>query len=110
MSAAITDLVAHGVPTVTTLTTAGASSPGLQVVRPSPDPLARAIASLLDDDVWSTASADALDRAARWTFGDVAAALLAWLEVADGIPAGTVRYVPANGEKLAPLASPPLHD
>ena len=91
MSAAVTDLLAHGIPTVTTLTTAGASSPGLQVVAAEPDRLAAAVASLLDDAGWSAASADALDRAAAWTFDDVATALLSWLDEADHLSPGTVR-------------------
>jgi glycosyltransferase involved in cell wall biosynthesis len=93
MSAAIADLVAHGIPTVTTLATAGPSSPGLTVVDRDADRIARAIAPLLvDDDAWRVASADALHRASQWTFDDVASALLDWIEDADGLPAGTVRY------------------
>jgi glycosyltransferase involved in cell wall biosynthesis len=110
MSAAITDLLAHGIPTVTTMSTAGASSPGLQVVAADADVLAAAITGLLDDDAWSVASADALDRASRWTFNDVASTLLAWLDEADGLQPGTVRHAAANGDGRAPLASPALHD
>lgn len=110
MSAAITDLLAHGIPTVTTLATAGTSSPGLQVVQADPDLLAGAITLLLDDDAWSAASADALSRAAMWTFDDVAASLIAWLDDVDDLPPGTVHHASTNGIELAPLASPPLHD
>ena len=63
-----------------------------------------AISPLLDDDTWAAASADAIARAERWTFDDVAAALLAWLDDVDDLPATTVRVHPS------PLASPPLHD
>jgi glycosyltransferase involved in cell wall biosynthesis len=97
MSASVTDLLAHGIPTVTTLTTAGTSSPGLQVVAADPDLLASAITPLLDDDTWRRASADAVDRAAGWTFDDVAAALLAWLEQCDGLQPGAVRHAAKNG-------------
>ena len=111
MSAAITDLLAHGIPTVTTLATAGPSSAGLQVVAADPDVLAASITALLDDDTWSAASTDALDRAARWTFDDVARALLAWLDEADDLPPGTVRHASAStGHEPPPLASAPLHD
>jgi glycosyltransferase involved in cell wall biosynthesis len=92
MSAAITDLLAHGIPTVTTLATAGPPSPGLRVVDPDPDRLAGEVAALLDDDVWGTASADALERASRWTFDDVAAALMRWLEESGELAPGTVRH------------------
>jgi glycosyltransferase involved in cell wall biosynthesis len=97
MSAAVTDLLAHGIPTVTTLTTAGTSSPGLQVVAADPDLLASAITPLLDDDTWRRASADAVERAAGWTFDDVAAALLNWLEECDGLRPGEVRHAAPNG-------------
>jgi glycosyltransferase involved in cell wall biosynthesis len=110
MSAAITDLLAHGIPTVTTMSTAGASSPGMQVLPADAVVLAAAITGLLDSDAWRVASADALDRAARWTFDDVASTLLAWLDEADGLPPGTVRDAAANGDDGAPLASPALHD
>jgi glycosyltransferase involved in cell wall biosynthesis len=110
MSAAITDLLAHGIPAVTTLATAGPSSPGLRVLRPDSDQLASAISSLFDDDTWSAASADALDRAARWTFDDVAQVVTAWLDVSEELPPGTVRNAVANGDEPHPLASTPLHD
>ena len=77
MSAAITDLIAHGIPTVTTLSSAGPTSPGLIVADPTVDALVAAISPLLDDDTWTVASADALARAERWTFDDVAPRLLA---------------------------------
>jgi glycosyltransferase involved in cell wall biosynthesis len=110
MSAAVTDLLAHGVPTVTTLSTVGASSPGLQVVQADPGLLAGAISSLFDDDAWSSASTDALDRAARWTFDHVARAVIGWLDVSGDLPPGTVRHASANGDEPAPLASPPFHE
>lgn len=92
MSAAVTDLVAAGVPTVTTLATASPSSPGLQVVEPDAARVAAAVQALLGDDAtWSAASADALRRAASWTFDDVAAALIAWLDDVDGLAADTIR-------------------
>jgi glycosyltransferase involved in cell wall biosynthesis len=98
MSAAVTDLLAHGIPTVTTLGTAGESSPGLQVIDADPVRLASAITPLFDDDTWTTASADALDRAARWNFDDVVDALLDWLDEADSVASGTVRHAgPGQG-------------
>jgi glycosyltransferase involved in cell wall biosynthesis len=110
MSAATADLLAHGVPTVTTMVTAGASSPGLQVAPADAGALAAAVTALLDDPAWTAASADALARAAAWTIDDVARALVAWLDEADGLPTGTVRIAPPGGRGTAPLASPPLHD
>ena len=107
MSAAITDLISHGIPTVTTLSTAGPTSPGLRVTEPTVDALVAAITPLLDDDTWAAASHDALTRAKRWTFDDVAAALLAWLDDVDDLDPTTIR-LPAVGDR--PLASPPLHD
>ncbi len=91
MSAAITDLVAHGIPTVTTLVTAGPSSPGLTVTEPTVDALVAAITPLLDDDAWAAASADAIARARSWTFDDVATALLAWLDDVDDLDPTTIR-------------------
>ena len=102
MSAAVTDLVAHGVPTVTTLSTAGPSTPGLQVVELDTDALVGTIRPLLaDDGAWTVASADARARAQRWTFDGVAHAVLGWLDEVDDLPPGTVRRHPAL------LASPP---
>ncbi len=81
MSAVVTELVARGIPTVTTMTTAGESSPGLRVVGADPAEIADAVRpSLVDDVAWAAASADALARAASWTVDDVAAALLSWLD------------------------------
>ncbi|MEX2627082.1 MAG: glycosyltransferase family 1 protein [Ilumatobacteraceae bacterium] len=97
MSAAIADLLAHGVPTVSNLATAGAPSPGMQVVGLDADRLADALVPLLtDDEAWADAAADALARAAAWTFDDVARSLLAWLDEADDLPAGAVRRVGAD--------------
>ena len=104
----ITDLIAHGIPTVTTLSTAGPTSPGLSVAEPTVDALVAAISPLLDDDTWTVASADALARAERWTFDDVAAALLAWLDDVDDLDPTTIRHPPYRHP--SPLASPPLHD
>ncbi len=93
MSAAVGDLVACGIPTVTTLATAGASSPGLQVVGNDIDTLAAAIGPLLvDDELWAAASSDALARARAWTFDNVAAALLEWLDDADDLDPVTIRH------------------
>ncbi len=104
MSAAITDLCAHGIPTVTTLATAGPSSPGLQVIEPDVAALVTALGALLSDEQWERSSADALSRATSWTFDHVAAALLDWLRDVDGLPAATIRHCPTA------LASPPPHD
>lgn len=94
MSAAVADLLAHGVPTVTNLATAGTPSAGLRVVGLDPDRLADALAPLLvDDDEWVTAATDALERAGAWTFDDVAAALLGWLADVDDLAPAAVRRV-----------------
>ncbi len=100
MSAAINDLVARGVPTVTTLQTAGPTSSGLRLVEPSVAAIVEAIRPLLiDDDEWRNASADAIDRAMRWSFDDVSGALLGWLRDVPRLPGPTVRRI------SAPLAS-----
>lgn len=92
MSAAVTDLVAAGTPTVTTLATALPASPGLQVVDLRADDLATAVLPLLDDDsAWMIASEDARRRATSWTFDDVAVALVAWLDDVDALDAGAIR-------------------
>jgi glycosyltransferase involved in cell wall biosynthesis len=94
MSAAVADLLAHGVPTVTNLSTAGDPSPGMQVVGLDPTDLADALAPLLvDDTAWAEASADAVARAAAWTFDDVASALLTWLDDVDTLDPHTIRRV-----------------
>ena len=103
MSAAVVDLLAHGVPTVTNLSTAGPSSPGLRVVDLDVDALVAAISTLLTDDAaWVLASADALSRAAAWTFDDVARELLRWLDDVDDLDPATIRRV---GPSLASPAS-----
>lgn len=94
MSAAIADLMAHGVPVVTNMSSAGEPSPGLRVLPANADPtqIAAAIRPLLDDDDrWRDAHADARGRSAAWTFDHLATVLLEWLRDADGLPAGTVR-------------------
>lgn len=96
MSAAIGDLVAHGVPTVTNLQTAAPSSDGLRVVPTAATAgvLAAAMVDLLTDDTaWSSASRDALARATSWTFHDVARALLDWLDDVDGLAPDAIRRV-----------------
>jgi glycosyltransferase involved in cell wall biosynthesis len=108
MSAATLDLLAHGIPTVTTMVTAGPPSPGLQIIGADATDLAAAVTSLLDDEPWQAASADALDRAGRWTFDDVASALLAWLDDAEGSARGSVQHASTVIAGSAPLASPPL--
>lgn len=92
MSAAVTDLVAAGTPTVTTLTTAKPTSAGLQVVGHRAKDLLDAVLPLLDDDAaWSLASEDARRRAASWTFDNVAAALADWLDCVDQLDVGAIR-------------------
>jgi hypothetical protein len=104
MSAAVMDLVAAGVPTVTTLATAGPSSAGLKVVEHDLDSIVAAIEPLLiDDDAWMTASTDAVARAANWTFDDVARELLRWLDDVDDLDPTTIRRVGPS------VASPPPH-
>jgi glycosyltransferase involved in cell wall biosynthesis len=94
MSAAVADLVAHGVPTITNLTTVGPASPGMQIVGLDAALLADALAPLLvDDAAWAEASIDAIARAGAWTFDDVAAALLDWLADVDTLEPDTVRRV-----------------
>lgn len=68
-SAAVNDLVAAGVPTISNLPSAG-TLPDLEQ-----------LAGLLsDDDVWRAASSRAVEAARAWTAVDVADQLLAWLE------------------------------
>ena len=88
------DLVAAGIPTITTLATAGSVESRAQVVEHDIDALVAAIEPLLTDDAaWMAASADALDRAAAWTFDDVARELLRWLDDVDDLDPSTVRRV-----------------
>lgn len=89
MSAAVTELVAHGVPTVTNLASMGTASPGLQVLpAASDDELVGALRPLLTDPAAAAAArADARARAAAWGFDEVAERLLDWL-VARGATAG----------------------
>jgi hypothetical protein len=104
MSAAVTDLVALGVPTVTTLATAGPSSPGLQVVDHDIDTIVSTLGPLLtDDDVWNAASSDAAARARLWGFDHVAHSLLTWLADVDELEPSTIRRCP-------PLLSSPPSD
>lgn len=92
MSGAIAGLVAAGTPTVTTLETASPSSPGLRVVDATVDDVVDAMLPLLEDDAaWSAASADAMARASRWTFDDVASALLGWLDDVDDLEPTAIR-------------------
>lgn len=122
MSAAITDLAAHGIPTVTNLVTAGRSGPGLTVIGPDHtvdgeadqgrDPIARegladalveALAPLLADDAArADAAAGALGRARSWTSDHVAEALLAWLERFDHTEHPTAATVVRPGASLGP--------
>jgi hypothetical protein len=95
MSAATSDLLALGVPVVTTMASAGPPSDAVQIVDDQLDDLAGtlagAVAALLDDDdTWRRASADAVRRAGAWTFDDVADALLDWLDRVDGLAPGTI--------------------
>lgn len=82
MSAAVTDLVALGVPTVTNLATMGRSSPGLVVLPDATDDdLVAALTPLLvNDRHFSAARRDAIDRADAWGFANVAAGLAGWLQ------------------------------
>lgn len=90
-SAAVADLLAAGVPTVTTIDTMGPTSPGLQVVAPAVDAIVAALRPLLaEDESWRVASADAAARARRWTFDDVAGALVGWLGRVGELAPGAV--------------------
>ncbi len=99
MSGAVSDLLAAGVPTITNLSTAGPASDGVRLVALDPAAVAAALEPLLvDDHEWLVASADAPARASAWTFDDVAAALLEWLDRAGRFGPGTVeRAGPARG-------------
>ncbi len=81
MSAAVNELVALGVPTVTNLVTMGDSSPGLIVHPAATDAdLANHVRILLADDAaWERARLDAIVRARAWGFPEVAACLIDWL-------------------------------
>lgn len=105
MSAAVADLMAHGIPTVTTMSTAGPSSAGLRLVDLDVDEIVDAVVRLLsDDEHWRSGSSDALARAASWTFDDVARELLRWLDDVDDLDPATIRRVGPS------LASPAPHD
>ncbi len=82
MSAAVTDLVALGLPTVTNLATMGRSSLGLTVIPDATDDqLIDALAPLLtDNERFDAARLDALGRADAWGFGDVAKGIIDWVE------------------------------
>ncbi len=105
MSAATADLIALGVPVVTTMASAGPPSDAVQIVDDRLDDVAVALAAtvgrLLDDDVaWRRASTDAVQRASAWTFDHVAAALLDWLDRADDLVPGTIeRCGPAAADR-----------
>ena len=92
MSAAITDLIAHGIPTVTTLVTAGPPSPGLTVTEPTVDALVAAITPLLDDDTWAvgvgrrTCSRRDVGRSTTWPLH-----CSNWLDDVDDLDPATIR-------------------
>ena len=91
MSAAVSDLLSHGVPTVTTMNSAGPPSAGVRITGLDVARLAAEIVPLLTEDaLWSTASADALKRAQGWTFDDVAIALVEWLNLVDQLEPGEI--------------------
>jgi glycosyltransferase involved in cell wall biosynthesis len=109
MSAAIGDMIAAGVPTVTTLASAGPSSPGLQVVGHTVHDIVTAIEPLLvDDERWAAAATDAHERAGSWTFDDVATALLRWLDDVDGLEPMVIRRCQTS-RWVPQIVSPPPH-
>ncbi|MFM8945588.1 MAG: glycosyltransferase [Actinomycetota bacterium] len=99
MSAAVNDLVARGIPVITSMRThAIIADGGLDVVDIDELPDDRAarvvtesIRPLLDDDeAWRRASAAAREQARTWGFGDVANRLAAWLTDYSSRPPGSV--------------------
>lgn len=82
MSAAVLELVTAGVPTVTNLVTMTPDSPGLRVIPGTDDDrlVAALLPLLIDDEAHRAARADALARAAAWSFADVADRLCDWLD------------------------------
>lgn len=88
-SAAITDLLAAGVPTVTNLaaapTPAGGSLDGGRLIVPVAAPaVADALSAMLvDDDAWRRERALARATASSWGFADLAASVLDWIMTSD---------------------------
>ena len=81
MSAAVTEMVSFGIPTITDLATMAPSSPGLVVVPNASDAEVSELLwrLLVDDHAWHRAHLDAHARAQAWSFGDVAQHLVEWL-------------------------------
>jgi glycosyltransferase involved in cell wall biosynthesis len=94
MSAAVTELLAAGVPVITTLRTHGTGGDGLVVIDDVPDlddRLAAAVRSVLGDPAgWRGQCQAARERASDWGFGDVAASLATWLHASAELRPGTV--------------------
>ncbi len=91
-SAAITDLLAAGVPVITNMASHAPGSSGLRLVDAEPGSVAAEIDALIGDPIeWRTAAADARERASAWSFDDVADALSRWLDDVPDLSSGTVR-------------------
>ena len=96
MSAAVNDLVARGIPVVTSMTShAAIAEGGLQHVVSTANDEAMAnlvvdlVAPLLDDDnSWRAASATEARYAASWRFTDVSRRVARWLDESTNLPAG----------------------
>ena len=98
MSAAVNDLVARGIPVVTSMYShESIADGGLRHVSlaGSDDEvvsgLVTAVSSLLDDDrAWRVASEANIRHATSWRFADVARRVAAWLDESTMLPAGHV--------------------
>jgi len=102
MSAAINDLVARGIPVITSMAThTPVPDGGLAIVDidgMSDDDAARVVAesirTLLDNDqAWRSASTAAVDHARTWTFRDVAERLAGWTTECSTRARGSVEIV-----------------
>lgn len=96
MSAAVADLIARGIPVVTTLTTTsiyGAAATVMPADTSAAD-LATVIRPLVEDDAaWQRAASAAITLADAWTFDALAATLTNWLGRVDDLPSGTVEVI-----------------
>jgi glycosyltransferase involved in cell wall biosynthesis len=102
MSAAVTELLAAGVPVITTLHTHGPSGDGLRVLDGGPDLPGRLLSEvrdlLADPVVLQRHRSGALARSARWGVGDVARSLRQWIATSDRLHPGTVIDVSELGD------------
>lgn len=96
MSAAVTELLAAGVPVVTTMPTHGAGGDGLVVVEDGPgmtERLIGAVGEVLENPAARMRHSEgALRRARQWSMEDVARALQVWLATIEDHRPGSVTH------------------